>query len=73
MRVRRYLEKCKATGGQRVRTRVSEITNKERIYPTRRVIASTQTLFTIEEIESYNVGWGGGAETSDQQRLGRSA
>ena len=32
---------------------ISEITNKERIYPTA-ANTSTQTLFTIEEIESYN-------------------
>ena len=37
------------------------------------VITSKQTLFTIEEIESYNENkWDGEAETSDQQILGCS-
>ena len=36
-------------------------------------ITSKQTLFTIEEIESYNENkWDGEAETSDQQKLGCS-
>lgn len=58
---------CKAVDRQRVKTRASETTNKERIYPTR----SHYTLFTIEGIESYseNKRDGGRRCASGQQIL----